>query len=429
MQTPAPRTTADEEQMPHDALYKLLTDGSWTIVEFQNERGRWTDFPLRLLHLVRINERYFVLIFGTRSDDGTSTVWSDPFEDWSDSFLLDSTTGNMYYLNAIANLGGGDEAPVYNIEGSLGADALGRVYYLASPQSSNNFEREWMEVRERSGVVRLSVDEDSTSLTGEFMTSDANWVYSFGVTSSGDIVYEFGSDGTGPSGTAYRAADGSVGFLTDYVPWESWAFSIYPASDGNLYVVAREDFQDLSDPMHTINQLNLYELAFVNSQPQVSQVATLFEPSGMAWGAGLQTLAGDGYLLFIANESVARYSLEGTALRVDYPTAIAASRSILKSDRYVYILNGYDPANVDNDTTFAILVDLELETAIEYPVNRQRYQIIEFRDYPSAPDAVFAKLTDILTGTTASYTLHSDGTMEQLSEESEEALVITIEPL
>lgn len=416
----------DDEETPHNVLYKMLTDGSWTIVEFQNERGRWTEFPVSLLHLVRLNDHYFVLVFGSR--DTPNEIWQSPHEEWSDSFLLDAISGNMYYLNAIANLGGGDMAPVYEVEGSLGIDDADHVYYLASPFSSDNFANEGTDIRERSGVVQLTINPETSELTGEFVTSDATWVYEFVVSRRGDIVYRLGTDGGGPTNIAYRTSDGSVGFLSDYLPWEPWELRLIQGEDGRLYLYEANWSGDPADPASEVNETTLHALEFVSGEPAATSVTTLFAsadgPASIA-----EAIVADGYMLFVANGAIAQYFYDGNSVRIEYPIDVAAANSIVKSDRYVYILNGYDPALVQNETTFALLVDLELQTVLEYPLDRQRYQVNEFRDYPSSPDAVYARMTDVLTGTTASYALNPDGSSELLSEEAEETLIITIEPL
>ena len=429
----SPRAIGDEDD-GYDRLYKLLTDGSWTEVEFRNERGIRADIPVDLLHLERLNEQFFVLVFGSR-DDHFDDVWSEPYEWWSDTFLLDGESGNMYYLNRIADAGTDESGTTHQYPSQIfSSDDAGGLYYIGGPLSSDRFSNEFEQIRDSNGVIQLSYSPEDETLTGEFITSNAVWVGSLFVTGNGDLLYSYGAEVMMESeGYAFRTGDGEVGFLGDFISLDSWSARFFEGSDGKIYFL-NDISTEAGDPVMPEWETStlLYELSFSDGTPTTEEVATIFTADSYDSAGNLSRhLVTDEYVLFVGHWGVSQFMYGGVVRRISYPVEIGAGPTVLTSDRHLFVLNaGYSmTAGEDNETTFAIVVDLQEQTAIEFPLDRQRYTINEFRNYPAEPDAVYASLTDVLTGTTSSYALYPDGTMELLSEEQEETLIITIEPL
>jgi hypothetical protein len=390
----------------YDRLYKLLADGSWAEVEFRNERGFRADIPVDLLHLHRVNEQFIVLVYGDRDDPMEGDVWSSPLEYWSDTFLLDTTTGDMYYLNQIANAGGDDTGTSYGQPSAVfGADDDGRVYYRAATYSHDRFAQKYSEVRSYPGIVRLTPDPLSTALTGVFITADTSPVTTFAVNAAGDVVYHLPDDAV-ESRLAFVTSDGTRDFYNPGI----WIDRLFHGRDRTIYVTTAEGEEN-----------RLYALEFISGSPALDLRATATNTSSLA--------VQDDRIVMVGSSSLLLYSYDDTSVEITFPVEIGVGPTVLTSDRYLFILNSGAGAESDNSTTFAIVVDFDTQTATEFPLDTDRYTINEFRDYPAEADAVFARMTDVLTGTTRSYALYPDGTMELLSKDEEEALIITIEPL
>lgn len=412
VQTFSSRAVDEEEETPHSRLYKLLADGEWAPVDFENESGRSVDWPVDLLHIFRLDEQFMVLVFG----ESWTNIDMPEEETWSDTFLLDAATGSMYYLNAIADTpqmhwpNDHDDplSPVGGPELLFCSDSAGHVYYVGGPSSSNNFAREWTEVRQHRGVIRLTVNEESGSLTGEFITSDANSVERMAVNLAGDLVYSLGGE------FAFRTAGGTLGFLSEFLDTDG-GWECFRGGDGQIYVLDKYGMAETT---------YLRTLEFVSEEPR-TDVALAFPDPLSNYVLSLIT---EEQLLFRSSAGILQYFYDGTTASVSFGSDLYGGRDIMKSDRYLYIVE----PSIDFDTatsSIAVVVDLSEGTWVDFPLDSQRYRIEDIRDYAADPNAILAELTDILAGTVLTYALYPDGTQELIDETAEDALIITIEPL
>ncbi len=387
----------------YDELYKQLSDGSWVSVDYENTSGMAMNYAMDLLSLRRLDHQFFVLIFGYRE----LNLDLEPVGVWTDTFILDSSTGNMYYLNQISNVfGGWTDSTTSPLQRLFSSDGSGRIYFISATQSINNFSNQASEVRETSDIVRLSLDYNTSELTAEFLTPEATWEYDIYANNQGDLIYSFAETLGGTKRLAFQSSGGEYGFVSDYIDISDIS-QLYNGDNHEIYWASSDS-----------GTCVLNQIAFNNEVPGISNTFTL---------DGLDSIENavieDEYILFFGSSSICKFFYSGDVISIDYPVAITLGQIIIKSDRYIYILDEEQAA------TFAILVDLDSQNAIEYPFNGARYSVNEFRDYPSDSDAVFASLTDVLKGDTSSYKLHPDGTMELLSVEQEESLILKIEPL
>lgn len=385
-------------------LYKQLVDGSWEAVRYYDKRGRETEAPDGMLYLMRLDDRFFVAVYGNiHSDDEMNMTW----EYWDDVFLMDVDNGTMYYLNQFGNAFTEGLPPMTDWEPSMitGIDSSGSIYYLAGPSSYNSFTEKTEQLRNYSAVTKLSVGTDADLLTGEFLTPDTRDVNAFCVDSSGNLVYEVELV-TGGRVPVYRMSNGTADFL-DLGASDLFVHHYVSGGDGNAYVVAGAGAMDA----------HLYRIDFSAPSPSLVQVAGPFSD----WELHSVQEKGD-HILIIGQSVVLKYQYTGGASTVSISDSVPIRSIINKSGDLVYILT-------NNHTPLVYLVDLASESYIGYPLDGSRYTVQTFRDYALVDGAVYAELTDIITGTTGGYILYPDGQISQLTETTVESQIIVIEPL